>query len=96
MWVVRAGVASGGGAVAGVVGGSCGGVGAVGAGGGSGWGCLMSWWVGVGGRSCVIGASGRGKYGRWDVGSVRCGVYHRRNLRFLVVSLPEPSVRTED
>ena len=57
-----------------MVGGSCGGVGAVGAGGGSGWGCLMSWWVGVGGRSCVIGASGRGKYGRWDVGSVWCGL----------------------
>ena len=69
--------------------------GAVGVGGGSGWGCLMLWWEGVGGRSCVIGASGRGKYGRWDVGSVWCGVYRRRNLRFLVMSLPEPSVRTE-
>ena len=68
--MVRAGVASGGGTVSGVVGGSCGGVGAVGAGGGLGWDCLMSWWVGVGSRSCVIGASGRGKYGRWDVGSV--------------------------
>ncbi len=93
--MVRAGVASGGGAVAGVVGGSCGGVRAVGAGGESGWGCPVSWVVRVGGRSCGIGASGRGKYGSWDVGSVWCGVYRRRNLRFLVVSLPEPSVRTE-